>query len=209
MNSEITNLLKSSSNIIDKDGETELFKAIRTKEIGFAKALINNGADVNICNIYQSSPLHLAACHGVAEIIPLLIEKGAKIEQKDKNSFTPLLEACNSPWSNAETIKALLDGGANINAKDNNDVTPLEHSISRLFTIGWYNSIEIVKILIENKADVHVKNCFGDTPLSSLKDFLKKKPDLDFCFKRDSFSFEKKAFSDDTEKFLRDFISVN
>jgi hypothetical protein len=55
-----------------------------------ANILLNYSANINAVDNSGSSPLHCAAACGMPEIIPLLLEKGAKIQTQDKDGKTAL-----------------------------------------------------------------------------------------------------------------------
>jgi ankyrin repeat protein len=68
-----------------------------------------------------------------------------------------------------ELARQLLWGGANIDEKDfgSNPWTPLQLAVSRVVeTSSWQgNQVELVQLLLEHKASVHVRNNKGETPL--------------------------------------------
>ena len=60
---------------------------------------------------------------GTASDIGAEIAKGADIEARDKDGFTPLHSA--AAWNKAETVTVLLKAGANANARTEGGYTPL------------------------------------------------------------------------------------
>ncbi len=56
-------------------------------------------------------------------MLQLLLDKGANIETKDKDGWTPLLSATVN--GHEAVVQLLLDKGANIEAKDKDGWTPL------------------------------------------------------------------------------------
>jgi ankyrin repeat protein len=51
--------------------------------------LLNNGADVNAVDEYQSlTPLHYAVTRDDSVMVNFLLERGADIEARDKNGWT-------------------------------------------------------------------------------------------------------------------------
>ena len=54
---------------------------------------LQNDASINCKNSYQQSPLAVAAAYNHVAIIEFLLKKGAEIETKDKDGYTPLLLA--------------------------------------------------------------------------------------------------------------------
>lgn len=75
------------------DGSTLLQFVVRVgdKHLDMAQALLDHGADVNVCDEEnEMSMLHLAAVYGQAEVARLLIEKaGASETKEDKQGRTP------------------------------------------------------------------------------------------------------------------------
>jgi ankyrin repeat protein len=189
-------LLKKDPNLVNapasNDGMSALHWAAFMDRLDVVKALIENGANVNICSTpYDVTPLFWAVRKDHLDAAKLLIEKGADVKIKMKNGGTIL----HSPGT-FETAKLLIDNGADVNAKDNNGITPL-HSIANkgnlsavqrvLFdksggTAATWNTdfekhrdaaekvtVEIAELLIKNGADINAKDEKGDTPLSSAK----------------------------------------
>ena len=88
------------------------------------KALIENGASVNMVDDYGRTPLHLAAWSGHTEIAEILIEKGANVNAiDDKYKSTPLHLAAKNGYT--EIVRALIEKDANVNAMDGKKLTPL------------------------------------------------------------------------------------
>jgi ankyrin repeat protein len=74
----------------------------------------------------EQTPLHLAAHRGQTAIVKLLLERGAKVNDRAYNQFTPLHLA-----SDPEVIKLLIGYRADLEAWDVSDHTPLEEAASR------------------------------------------------------------------------------
>ena len=77
---------------------------------GIFSALVDAGADVNVVDKDNDTPLHLAASAKNTSFAALLLSKGAKIDAVDKEGFTPLKIAQNV--NNKKMIKFLLAHGA-------------------------------------------------------------------------------------------------
>ena len=54
------------------------------------KILVESKANVNICDYYDTTALHIAAWRGKLEIVKYLVEHGAKVNIRDKENNTPL-----------------------------------------------------------------------------------------------------------------------
>lgn len=90
--------------------------------------LITQGADINVKDEYDRTPLHYHAQVNNVERVALLLERGADIEAQDKYKNTPLHFA----ECNAETAQLLIEKGADIKAKDDRGYNPMERMLSRL-----------------------------------------------------------------------------
>lgn len=80
-----------------------------------AKFCIENGADVNLRDCENGTPLIDACKYGNDDIITLLIEAGADINIKNKYSSTPLAELTLRHPEKNDIIIFLLKNGANPN----------------------------------------------------------------------------------------------
>jgi len=59
-------------------------------KIEIIKILIENGANINLCDRDGYSPIYFASHNGNIEIIKILIENGANINLCDDNGYFPL-----------------------------------------------------------------------------------------------------------------------
>ncbi len=76
-------------NIPDSYGQTPLLMSVM-QDTAMTVFLVAKGADVDKANLSGNTPLHEAVVGGKKGIVTLLLEKGAKINQKDRQSRTPL-----------------------------------------------------------------------------------------------------------------------
>ncbi len=84
--------------------------------------LIAQGADVNVKDEYNRTPLYYHAQVNDIERVTLLLEKGADIESKAAYDETPLFGAGYHP----EVTALLIAKGANVKAKDDMNHNPME-----------------------------------------------------------------------------------
>jgi ankyrin repeat protein len=76
--------------------------------------LIKFGADISICDITGSNPLHTASRFGQTNLCAFLIEKNQKLViAKDKNGNFPIHFA-----KNTDIIKLLISNEGRINCKN-------------------------------------------------------------------------------------------
>lgn len=99
--------------------------------------------------------LSIAAVKGHEEIVKLLIAKGADVNAKDKDGWTPLMSAVSI--SNVEIVKILLNKGAGVNAAITDGrfrgATPLTIALVKK---EEDTNLEIIKALV-NKGGVNDK----------------------------------------------------
>ena len=124
--------------------------------IDVLRLLIENGANVNVSDNYEYSPLIWASIKGHTEIARLLIENGANFYFVDRFECIPLILA--SKKGHAEIVSLLIEKGANVNVFDKDKCTPLNYASENGHT-------EIVEILLENGVHVNACDRFESTPL--------------------------------------------
>ena len=78
-------------------------------------------------------------------LIRLLIDNGAKVNEKDNNGCSPLHWGIAS--GNKDSIRILLDSGGNINDKDNEGRTPIDIGSDRIkaFINEYFDQISFIK----------------------------------------------------------------
>ncbi len=92
----------------------KLFKAVGTKNLEEVKRLLDGGADPNFGSSGGDSVLVFAASTGSAEIVRVLIDKGANVDvSSGGNSALVTAVATGS----TEIVRVLIDKGANVDGK--------------------------------------------------------------------------------------------
>ena len=107
--------------------------------------LIAQGADINVKDEYERTPLHYHAQVNNVERVALLLEKGADIEAQDKYKNTPLHFA----EYNAEVAQLLIEKGADIKAKDNRGHNVMERLLSRLYSGYIERAVKAVDVYLK------------------------------------------------------------
>ncbi|XP_049719815.1 ankyrin repeat domain-containing protein 27 [Elephas maximus indicus] len=115
-----------------------------------------NGLGVNVTNQEGSSPLHAAALHGRADLIPLLLKHGANVGARNADQAVPLHLACQK--GHFQVVRCLLDSNAKANKKDISGNTPLIYACSS----GHH---EVAALLLQHGASINVSNNKGNTAL--------------------------------------------
>lgn len=124
--------------------QTPLCSAIGFDNVQGAKALLNypeKKLDLNKpcqAGYGSSTPLILAIQRGHAEIVKLLVQKGADLNKPDKYGLTPL-HWC-AIMLDTESAKFLLDSGAKIE-KSLKDKTPLDYLYPDLSNENYFDEI--------------------------------------------------------------------
>jgi hypothetical protein len=87
--------------------------------------------------------LHLASAYGLTSVVQLLLEKGAKLEARDKQGQTPLHYAVKankyrSRWyGNIETALCLSEKGARYNTRDRSGRSPKDLVTEHVLNWRW------------------------------------------------------------------------
>ncbi|CAH0550139.1 unnamed protein product [Brassicogethes aeneus] len=153
---------------------TPLLFGVQSGRLDIVKALLEAGANVNAKTGDKITPLHVASQKGFLELVDILLKAKSNANAKDHNNYTPLhLAAERNQFAVIKSL--LLVEGIDVNAKNHLNSTAL-HMGSQL------GHIEVVKLLIEKKANVNAKKNKGFTPLHlaiqqkhfELSDFLIK-----------------------------------
>eukprot|EP00043_Microstomoeca_roanoka_P009710 m.92479 g.92479 ORF g.92479 m.92479 type:complete len:1086 (-) comp14669_c0_seq2:328-3585(-) len=111
-----------------------------------AQLLIELGADVNVNNYDNNTPLHFVNVH--LDIALLLIKHGADINAKNNWGDTALHWVSDNGVTG--TASLLIEHGADINAKNNDEETSLHLATHKGHT-------DVVSLLIDRGADVNAK----------------------------------------------------
>lgn len=182
-------------------GSTQLMACSGYENLEFAKILLEKGADVNRQDKSGDTVIHWSAYSGQIAFTELFLDHGAKIDVKSKhadgvleialkeyqNSISDLLiyrgktkhqlspEARRIAYdvknNNLERIKSQI-GKFDVNQKDEAGTPLLTLAAERDF-------VEIVKLLIENGADINAMNAVGHTALNRAV-FFGKDAAIDF-----------------------------
>ncbi len=125
------------------------------------RALIGEGADIHarrktVGGIGRPA-LYYAAGSGNSEIVKLLVEHGANVNEQPEGEETALMVSTVHGY--ADIAKLLLAAGANVNARDKSGATALTDAARK-------GQTEIVHLLIEHGADVNVRLADDNTALS-------------------------------------------
>lgn len=185
--------LKNGADIYSRniDLSTMLHVAAQGNNTDIIQFLLKKNISMDVRDANGQTPLHVAAACGRDIVISFLVQKNSTfIDQVDNNGKTSLHKAAIN--GHKETVLTLLSLGANIASEDDNHNSPLHYAIINNYfalvkliisntptddgkeTFGDPFSlhvacecghVELVKFLLENKADVNAKNYQHTRPL--------------------------------------------
>lgn len=134
--------------------------------LGLLKFLLQHGAPVETGTAFSSpkdglTPLLLATWEGHLEAVEILLQNGATVDASQDHQ-TSLNWAAQR--NHLEIAKLLLRHGADVNAQDK----PERNSASILHTAVFQGHEDFVQLLVEEGADLSLKNALGMTPLEQV-----------------------------------------
>ncbi len=122
-------------------------KLLLQANIDVATFLHTNIADVNLPGPGGGPPLLLASQNGNPDLVRLLVEHGAEVDQLDSRSKTALIHA--AQHGHTEVVSLLIQAGAGVNLASQNGRTALIQASQN----GHTNA---VKVLLRSGADVSI-----------------------------------------------------
>lgn len=157
-----SNVLKDWINMKSNNGYTSLHYAAFRGNIDVIKLLIENGANIDICNNEGLNVLHLAAQGNKTSILIYFIEKYHLDFMKiDNIGSTPLHWA--SYVGSEESFLYLLTLNPDINKQDIEGLTPLHLAVTS-------DRTRIIKKLLHKGADKTIRDKQNRTPLDLAKE---------------------------------------
>ncbi|ETW06273.1 hypothetical protein H310_02568 [Aphanomyces invadans] len=133
-----------------------LLEAAKWGHLANVQRFLDNGADVNMRDKRQRTPLHWVSINRQLHVVNLLVERGANLNAPEQRLWTPLHFAAQN--GHEDVVQMLLEKGAIVDATDQRMWTPL-HITSQQCQVG------IVKMLVEKGANVNAIEEKGWTPL--------------------------------------------
>ncbi|HEX5865037.1 MAG TPA: ankyrin repeat domain-containing protein [Casimicrobiaceae bacterium] len=132
----------------------QLIRAVESDDAAAVRNLIARGAPVNARTSIGSTPLLIAAGHGNADIVRLLLEAGADPLVVDRRGgVSPLHKACQG--GSVEVARMLVEAGAYVDAvAPTTGHTPLMDAL-------WFKFPGIVEYLLEQGAGLNTYTHYG------------------------------------------------
>merc|ERR1712232_291624 len=144
------------------EGVHELHRAVINEDLDGLKKSLAEGANVNVPDLQQVTPLHWACRRSNVEAGQALLEAKADVTLKTDLGRIPLHAA--SEAGSIALVKLLLDARSDINAPDVRNQTPLHWAVRA-------SKEETVEFLLNAGADIGVKTCGGYTARGMAEDF--------------------------------------
>jgi len=167
---KITNLLikhGADINAQGSDDNTMLHLAVITRDIYWVEIMIDRYGslvDFERKNIGGYTPLAFARKFGFTDIaarleaIPAIVGSGEDVDERDKNGLTGLMLAVIR--DDKDFAQELIDRGADLNA-----ISEDEYENSALHWALIHQNRSMVKMFVDNGADVMQGNAAGNTPI--------------------------------------------
>ena len=177
----ITQLITPENiNMTTIDGHTTLHLVVKNKRWHLWPLLAQHGADMNVCDSRNYTPLHDAVSqpHAPIDIITQLISP-QNINVQDRDGRTPLHDHLVDNW---DLVPILVQNGADVNLCDKQNNTPLLTALTHKGV-----SLDVVKQLITPK-NISQRNNDGNTALRLVADRLDLVPVLIQCGAQFDFS---------------------
>ena len=118
------------------------------------RLLLLVGANVNVRDGSESTPLMGAAWRGQTDAVKILLANGADANARNKLNETPLILAAKE--GNTDIVRLLLDKNPDLNAKDSDGWTCLMWA-------SWGGHADTVKLLLSTGIRVGAQNNRGET----------------------------------------------
>lgn len=166
-------LIKNGADIeATHQGLAPLMHAVENGHADALRILIESGADIEAMhessflrtsiNKVATNALMLATKKAHVDCMRILLEGGASTEVRDEDGITPLMFAAMAKDAHVRMrttamLGVLIENGANIDSQHNNTgFTPLIYAI-------LYENTNAVQFLLENGADINIRNRNGNT----------------------------------------------
>ncbi len=126
---KVLELLKPTCRFTAATNEGKLINAIANSQIDTIRQLLDGGANPDAV-VNGNTPLMLASKIGHVDVVKMLSERGASIDNNTLNSErrTPLMVAISS--DNADVVAYLLANGASVTRRDYKGLSALDHAVN-------------------------------------------------------------------------------
>ncbi|GFW99754.1 e3 ubiquitin-protein ligase MIB1 [Trichonephila clavipes] len=155
------------------DGYTALHLAALNNHVEVAELLVQLGrANMNHQNVNLQTPLHLAVERQHTQIVRLLVREKCNLNIPDKDGDTPLHEALrHHTLSQLRQLQDMQEGGK-VGVSNESTISGTSELLMGLGTQSSdkKSNASIACFLVQNGADLNIKNKKGQTPLDLCPD---------------------------------------
>lgn len=125
-----------------------------------AEILLLSGYHSELQTIAEGrTALHLAVSSGAISVVETLLKHGTNVDARDQNKITPLMIcACRQDAKSMKIAEFLVRNKADVHAQTITGSTALHFAFMK-------NNLSMIKFLLAKKADLYVKNNYGQMPL--------------------------------------------
>ncbi|KAK9053994.1 hypothetical protein SSX86_025069 [Deinandra increscens subsp. villosa] len=134
--------------VVDKDGQTALHKAVLGKKEAVISHLLRKGASPNRQDLDGATPLHYAVQVSAMQTVKLLIKSKVDVNVADNEGWTPLHVAMQS--RNRDIAKVLLVNGADKTRRTKDGKTPLDLALCYGKEFKAYDLAKLLKLVPAN-----------------------------------------------------------
>ncbi len=160
---------------LTKDAKTQISLSIQNNDLDKLNAFLNSGLDVNATLQGDGTSVLMKASNSAdAEMVKMLLSRGADINYTNKYGWTALLKALDNRKHWIAVTPVLIKSGADVNATlKSNGYTPLWKAAGKI-SKNRDAAVEIIKLLLSKGADVNApyiskdERYSGETPLMNV-----------------------------------------
>lgn len=160
----VTKLIQDGAhiNVQGEEGETPVMAATYHNHVETVKVLIEAGANIHIQDNNQDNPFLYASAEGFFDIVRLTIAAGADPKITNRDGSTALILAAER--GSVEVVQELLTY-TDVDTNHINDLGRTALLEAVVLGNGEERYQQIVQLLIEHGADVHIQDKEEKTPL--------------------------------------------
>jgi ankyrin repeat protein len=137
--------------------------ALRWKHFKVAELLHQYGADINVRNMCESTPLYPACMDGSLDIAEWLLNHGADVDAQGQYGNGPL--HCAAIEGHLHICKMLIVHKADLHIRTIYGATPLQMATCPSYFA--LDRVDIMQVLLDHGADPNARDNYGSTPLHS------------------------------------------
>lgn len=151
------------------DTKAAYFRTLRLGDAEALKKLLDAQPQLISAKDADKTGMHVAAHHNNDQCLLVLFQRGADLNARDKDGWTPLCYAASVGAH--QSVWMLAECGADIHAESNNGETPLTKAVKRFRSDLTPPDFSSLKTLVTAGSDPSHKTSGGDSAYSLAKSF--------------------------------------